>query len=96
MSALDAALRELVERIVDERVAAMLAASDVRTPSPYLTVVEAAGLLRTTRARIDNLLSAGKLTRVKEGGRTLIERAELEAYLRGEPTGPGRWISRLV
>lgn len=52
-------------------------------PSPYLTVPEAAELLRCKRPRVDDLLSQGKLTRVKEGSRTLIARAELEAYLRG-------------
>jgi len=32
---------------------------------------------------VDELLSVGRLTRVKEGRRTLIARAELEAYLEG-------------
>ena len=55
--------------------------------SPYLTIPEAAAHLRCRRQRVDDLLSQGRLTRVKDGGRTLIARAELEAYLRGEPTG---------
>lgn len=59
-----------------------------RTRSEYVSVQETAELLRCARARIDNLLTQGRLTRIKDGGRTLIERAEVEAYLRGEPTGP--------
>lgn len=55
--------------------------------SPYLTVPEAAAYLRCKRQRIDDLLSQGVLTRVKEGGRTLVGRAEIDAHLRGEPTG---------
>jgi len=55
--------------------------------SPYLSVPEAAAYLRCKRQRVDDLLSQGVLTRVKEGGRTLVAWAELEAHLRGEPTG---------
>jgi excisionase family DNA binding protein len=55
--------------------------------SRYLTVPEAAAYLRCKRQRVDDLLSQGVLTRVKDGGRTLVARAEIEAHLRGEPTG---------
>lgn len=55
---------------------------------PYLTVREAAAYLGAgSRQRIDDLLSQGRLSRVKDGRRTLIAQAELDAYLRGEPTG---------
>jgi excisionase family DNA binding protein len=47
----------------------------------YLTIPEAAALLRCGRQRIDNLLSSGRLTRVKEGRRTLVARGEIEEYL---------------
>ena len=54
-----------------------------------LTVPEAAEHLRCrSRQRVDDLLSQGKLTRVKDGRRTLIARDELDRYLAGEPTGP--------
>ena len=49
--------------------------------SPYLTVPEAAEILRCPRQRIDDLLSQRRLTRVKEGGRTLLLRDEIETYL---------------
>jgi excisionase family DNA binding protein len=55
--------------------------------SPYLTIPEAADFLRAKRHRVDDLLSRGVLTRQKDGARTLVLRAELEAYMRGEPTG---------
>lgn len=72
-----AALAELVAPIVAERVA-----QPVEAPaSPYLTIRETADYLRTNRQRVDDLLSRGRLTRVKDGARTLIERAELEHYL---------------
>ncbi len=78
-----------VERIA-QRTAQLLGdgiAAPGRGPSPYLTVPETAAYLRCKRQRVDDLLSQGALTRVKDGARTLIARAELEAYLRGEPTG---------
>lgn len=73
-----------VERIA-RRAAEILAAraEPATSASPYVTVPEAAELLRTKRQRVDDLLSQRKLTRVKDGGRTLIARAELEAYLQG-------------
>jgi hypothetical protein len=52
--------------------------------SPWLSCVEAADLLRCKRQRIDDLLSAGRLTRFKEGGRTLVARVEVEALVTAE------------
>src|SRR5436309_5050308 len=79
----DAQVEEIARR------AAVLARLDVRPPppSPYLTIPEAAAYLRCKRQRVDDLLSQRRLSRVKDGGRTLIVRAELEAYLGGTATG---------
>jgi len=51
--------------------------------SPYMTIPEAAAFVRCKRQRIDDLLSSRRLTRYKDGRRTLILKAELEAWLRG-------------
>jgi excisionase family DNA binding protein len=51
------------------------------TATPYVTIMEAAEYLRCSRQRVDDLLSQRRLSRVKDGGRTLILRAEIEAYL---------------
>jgi hypothetical protein len=59
-----------------------------------MSIPETAALLRTSRARIDDLLSAGKLTRIKEGSRTLIASSEVFDYLNGRPTGPGKWAGQ--
>ena len=74
-----------VERIA--RRAAELASAQVRSlgpspDSPLMTVPEAAEYLRCQRQRIDDLLSQKRLTRVKDGGRTLIRRGA-----RGVPAG---------
>jgi hypothetical protein len=37
---------------------------------------------------------AGKLTRIKEGGRTLVATREVLDYLAGKLTGPGRWAGQ--
>lgn len=50
--------------------------------SPVMRVEEAASYLRCKRQRIDDLLSAGRLTRLKEGRRTLVLRSEVVALLR--------------
>jgi len=83
---------EIVEEIAQraaEIVIAQLGSRPDDRPA-YVTIPEAADLLRARRHRVDDLLSKGVLTRVKDGSRTLIERAELEAYLRGEQTGRRR------
>jgi excisionase family DNA binding protein len=55
-----------------------------RDPEPdFMTIPEAADLLRSKRKRVDDLLSAGRLTRHKDGSRTLVSRVELLGYLNG-------------
>jgi excisionase family DNA binding protein len=51
-------------------------------PAPYLTVAQAAVYLGCrSRQRVDDLLSSRRLTRFKDGRRTLVSRAELDTYL---------------
>jgi excisionase family DNA binding protein len=52
-----------------------------QTESPFMTIPEASEYLRCKRQRIDDLLSARRLTRIKEGRRTLVLRSEIEAHL---------------
>jgi excisionase family DNA binding protein len=49
--------------------------------TPYLTIPEAAAYARCKRQRIDDLLSARRLTRYKDGRRTLVRKDELDAWL---------------
>jgi excisionase family DNA binding protein len=72
---------DALEEIAQRAAAIVLAELGTALRSPYLTVVEAAGYLRCSRQRIDDLLSQGRLTRRKDGARTLVERAELDTYL---------------
>ena len=64
-------------------------------------VAEAAHALAISRSRLYELIGAGQIKILKDGGRTLIRRAELEAYLlrleqtpqtpaRGRPRRPSR------
>jgi excisionase family DNA binding protein len=80
---------QLVEQIAARVITIVMAQLDAgdNDTSPYLTVVEAAEFIRARRHRVDDLLSKGVLTRIKDGSRTLIARAELEDYLAGKPTG---------
>jgi excisionase family DNA binding protein len=49
--------------------------------SPLMTIPEVANYLRAPRHRVDALLTQRKLPRQKEGRRTLIRRADVDAYL---------------
>jgi excisionase family DNA binding protein len=60
--------------------AADMVRADLRPASPYLTIDEAAEYLRCSRQRIYDLRSAGRLSRMGDGARALVSRAELDAY----------------
>jgi excisionase family DNA binding protein len=78
------ALRDAIEQLVDERVEQRLAeigATKHEHQSPLLTIPETAELLRCKRQRVDDLLCSRRLTRIKEGSRTLIARDEIDQYL---------------
>jgi excisionase family DNA binding protein len=76
---------EAVEAIAQR--AAELVLAQLPPPAPaatYLNVEEAAYVLRSNRQRVYDLLSSGRLHRVKDGTRVLVARAELDAYLHGQ------------
>jgi excisionase family DNA binding protein len=68
--------------------------------SPFATITEAAAYLNVTRRAVEAHLATGRLTHVKHGmpastprskwrnWPTRIAWTELEAFARGEPTGP--------
>ena len=55
---------------------------------PWLTVGEAAEYLRCPKSYVYDLRCQRRLTPHKRGSRALVARDELDAHLRGEPTGP--------
>jgi excisionase family DNA binding protein len=77
------ALQELIEQSVEEAVERRLGERQASVGrSPLMTVPEAAELLRCSRQRVDDLLSQRRLTRFKDGRRTLVSRAEIDQYVR--------------
>jgi len=76
------AIEEIVAAVT-ARVLAELGSTPSAAPSAFLTIPEAAELLRCPRQRVDDLLSQGRLNRHKDGRRTLVSRAELAAHLAG-------------
>jgi excisionase family DNA binding protein len=74
---------DLVEAIAERAAELVLQklAEEAAVSSPYLTIPEAAAYARCKRQRIDDLLSARRLSRHKDGRRTLVLKAELEAWL---------------
>jgi excisionase family DNA binding protein len=72
----DDALEQVARRAAEIVLASLPASS---SESPFMTAKEAAAYLRCERQRIDDLLSQRRLTRFKEGGRTLVSRSEVEA-----------------
>ncbi|MBV8756813.1 MAG: helix-turn-helix domain-containing protein [Deltaproteobacteria bacterium] len=86
MKSLDLApLRELIERIVDERVAIALANHTVAHPEPgeRLTVAEAAELARVTPGCVRRWIRSGRLAASGAGKLLRVHRADLDAMLRG-------------
>src|SRR5947209_4410025 len=78
-----------LEQLVAETVRAELAApASGNGGSPYLTVSEAAELLRAKPQRVYDLLSARRLKRYRDGSRVLVSRSELETHLVGGNTNP--------
>lgn len=82
-------LADLVEGVAHRAAAIVLEELDRREPaaastvSEFVSVMEAAEILRADRQRVYDLLSRGKLRRWKDGSRTLIRRDELLAYIAG-------------
>lgn len=75
---------EVIDALV-EQVAALVLERLAEQPPPdrseYLTVAEAAEVLRSSRQRVYDLLSSERLTRHRDGSRVLVSRAELDAHL---------------
>jgi excisionase family DNA binding protein len=75
---------DALEAIAERAAALVLASLPNASPhSPFFSVDEAAEFLRAKPQRVYDLLSAGRLSRFKDGSRVLVSRAELEAYLGG-------------
>jgi excisionase family DNA binding protein len=72
----------VLEEIAARAAELVLERLDAPAPvSPFMSIAEAAEFLRCKRQRIDDLLSSGRLTRHKDGSRTLVSRAELEQHV---------------
>ena len=68
--------------VIAERAATLVLERLVTKPCPeFLTVTEAAELLRAKPQRVYDLLSDGRLERFKDGSRVLVRRADLVAHL---------------
>jgi excisionase family DNA binding protein len=77
----DEALAELVDRVA-ALVLERLAANIGHHPEhEFLSVREAADLLRAKPQRVYDLLSAQRLTRYRDGSRVLVSRAELLEHI---------------
>ncbi len=84
-----AALEELAERTA--RLLRDSFVPEMAFGQAFLSVPEAAALMRAKPQRIYDLLSSGRLTRYKDGRRVLLERSEILSYLSGgsrEPLAP--------
>ena len=69
-----------------EAIAARIAptATPAQPETAYLSVPEAAEVLRCRPQRIYDLLSRGRLSRYRDGSRVLLSRSELEQYLQAD------------
>jgi excisionase family DNA binding protein len=74
---------ELVEAIA-ERAAELVAERQVVAVEPLLTVDQAAAYLACRPKRIYDLCSQRRVPFAKDGSRTLLRRADLDAYLEAQ------------
>lgn len=82
---------DAIEAIAQRAAEIVLARMPIPGPesrSKYVTVPEACDLMRAPRQRVYDLLYNGQLTPYGTKGARLLLRAEVEAHLRGEDTGP--------
>ena len=77
----DALVDEIVDRVVERVLARLGSVAAAEPESAFLSVDEAAALLRCSRQRIYDLCSDGRLNRYRDGSRVLISREELVAHL---------------
>ena len=99
MSDLGAVIRDLVERLVDERLDLRLeefAAGASANGSPWLSISEAAEYMRVSERKVQRVISSGRLRSTTLGRRRLLHRDDLDAFMSattGEvvaPTTPPR------
>jgi excisionase family DNA binding protein len=69
------------DELVDEIAGRVLDLIGARAQTPYMSVDEAADYMRCKPQRVYDLLSARRLTRLKDGSRVLVKREEIDAYL---------------
>ena len=74
----DAVLEQLAQRVADILEARTTTRTSVTSTRRWLTIAEAAEVLRCRPQRIRNLRSARRLTPYVEGGRALCDGAEVE------------------
>ena len=72
-------MRMMIAAEVERRIRGLESAPRLAREGRFLTVAEAASVLRCKPQRVYDLLSQRRLSRVKEGGRTLLLRDEVEA-----------------
>jgi excisionase family DNA binding protein len=91
---------ELLERIARRAAELVLerlgGQNDARELSEFLTVPEAADLLRAKPQRVYDLVSSGQLERFKDGSRVLVRRADVVAHLlpSSSQSRTGRTVAR--
>ncbi len=71
---------ELIDALA-KRVATLLAESATRSPSPYLTVEEAAEYLGRPKSRVYELVAQRRVRHYREGRALLFRREDLDACL---------------
>lgn len=92
-----------IERLVEERVEALLAERERReSGSPWLTIAEAADRLRVSERTVARRLSKGRVRSMHFGRRRLLHRDDCDALMqsgdeRGKVrTNPARRRARIV
>jgi excisionase family DNA binding protein len=93
-SVFESAFVGLVDAVAQRAAEVVLERLEMRPASPYMSVGEAADYLRCSKQRIYDLLSSGRLTRLKDGSRVLLRRSELDEHVSAGPKDVARALPR--
>ena len=82
------AVAEAIERLVDERIEAVLASRDNDGDSPWMTLAQAAERLHVSERTVTRMVARGRITTARIGRRVLVNVADLDDAVAGGKRQP--------
>lgn len=87
ITVLKSALTDLLKPIIENAVKAALPSSGEKERPRYITIKEACAEYKLTSSTIYRRFDEGTFSKIKNGGRTLLDREEIESTLEKQQLG---------